>query len=163
EKEDVVAALTMVSREHVARDARVRVPEVRGGVDVEDRSGGVEPWHACHAGYSVGSSVCLRGTGGWRIGNEGKTLRGGWNRWRASARRPRGGVVERQRARTVAKVHEPRAMREFRAGPPPGGGSRAGSGRSRRRPPRARRRARPQAGRRRATVRSRAAEGRAAA
>jgi hypothetical protein len=45
EEEDVVAALAVVAGEHVGRDRRVRVPQVRRGVDVVDRGGDVEGAH----------------------------------------------------------------------------------------------------------------------
>ena len=41
EEEDVLAALAHVAGEHVGRDRRVRVAEVRLGVDVVDRGGDV--------------------------------------------------------------------------------------------------------------------------
>ena len=42
EEEDVLAALALVAREHVGRDRRVRVAEMRRRVDVVDRRGDVE-------------------------------------------------------------------------------------------------------------------------
>ena len=42
EEEHVLAALAHVAREHVGRDRRVRVAEVRLRVDVVDRGGDVE-------------------------------------------------------------------------------------------------------------------------
>ena len=42
EEEDVLAALAVVAGEHVGGDRRVRVAEMRLGVDVEDRRGDVE-------------------------------------------------------------------------------------------------------------------------
>jgi hypothetical protein len=42
EEEDLLAALAHVASEHVGRHRRVRVPEVRLGVDVVDRRGDVE-------------------------------------------------------------------------------------------------------------------------
>ena len=42
QKEDVVAALAVMAGEHVGGDRRVGMPQVRGSVDVVDRSGYVE-------------------------------------------------------------------------------------------------------------------------
>jgi hypothetical protein len=42
QEEDVVTALAVVPREDIGRDRRVRVPQVRGGVDVVDGRRDVE-------------------------------------------------------------------------------------------------------------------------
>ena len=60
QEEDVLAALAHVPREHVGGDRRVRVAEVRLGVDVVDRGGDVE---AHGRALTIGRRVPARWTG----------------------------------------------------------------------------------------------------
>src|ERR1019366_8200462 len=74
EKEDVLAALAHVAREHVGGDRRVRVAEVRLRVDVIDRSGDVEGLRCLYRVLLVVGSVAPRVvSGGWLAKTQGAT------------------------------------------------------------------------------------------
>ena len=69
EEEDVLAALAHVAGEHVGGDRRVRVAEVRLGVDVVDRGGDVVAHAGLRQRWALAAALAARsapGRGRWR-------------------------------------------------------------------------------------------------